>query len=38
MNEIKVIGYKNEGFFKVPLAINRYGEEINLYRGKRLMK
>ena len=38
MNKVKVVGWRNEGFFKIPLNVDREGRVICLYRPDRLVK
>jgi len=38
MNKVKVVGYKNEGFFMIPLGLSKEGKEIVLYRPERIIK
>ena len=38
MDKVKVVGWRNEGFFKIPLAVNNDGRVICLYRPDRIVK
>lgn len=35
---VKVVGFRNEGFFKIPLGLSKDGKTIFLYRTSRLVK